>query len=165
MDDEIDVSENTISVGHVVRQEQFRGNNAEIDSAIFVGKNTKQFALKMSLLYAVVWFRSSVLSLSCSLLILLHAGIRTFLTGTQPDETGMRGGESDGSGSFRNAEIVQPSLTSLNLTGCKIRSHGMTEIAVAIRKNERLKTLYLSDNWCEDQGATVRDSESQKSAT
>jgi hypothetical protein len=41
----------------------------------------------------------------------------------------------------------------------------MTEIAVAIRKNERLKTLYLSDNWCEDQGATVRDSESQKSAT
>ena len=103
-------------------------------------------------------------SLSCSRLILLHAGIRTFLTGTRPDETGMRGGESDGSGSSRNAEIVQPSLTSLNLTGCKIRSHGMTEIAVAIRKNERLKTLYLSDNWCEDQGATVRDSESQKSA-
>lgn len=52
-------------------------------------------------------------------------------------------------------EIVQPSLTCLNMTDNKIGPPGLIEIAIALRKNNSLRTLILSDNRCEDHGATA----------
>ena len=52
-------------------------------------------------------------------------------------------------------EIVQPALTSLNMTDNNIGPPGLTEIALALRENKVLKTLMLSDNRCEDRGATA----------
>ena len=52
-------------------------------------------------------------------------------------------------------EIVQPSLTCLDLTNNQVGPTGLIEIALALRKNNSLKTLILSDNKCEDKGGTA----------